>query len=286
MRPIISSPQSLPQQNALTRNLIEQSNTLTRLSTGLRINTGADDPAGLIASENLRAVLSALDAESRAVERADAVVRTAEGALDEVSDLLRRAEGLAVANANSGGLSDAELEANQAEIDSILQSVDRIASTTEFNGEALLDGSFSINAFSESLDVSSVYARDLGETTVDEGTPDEEVYDLSDVVSGGAVNTVDGDISIAVSVIRQASSDIANLRGDLGNFSANTLGVERARIGTAIENISAAESLIRDADFAEETSQLTRQSILADSSRSALGVANANNSQILSLLLG
>jgi len=286
MRPIISSPQSLPQQHALTRNLIEQSNTLTRLSTGLRINTGADDPAGLVASENLRAVLSALDAESRAVERADAVVRTAEGALDEVSDLLRRAEGLAVANANSGGLSDAEIEANQAEIDSILQSVDRIASTTEFNGESLLDGSFSINAFSETLEVDSVYARDLGETVVDEGTPDEEVYDLSDVASGGAINTVSGDVSLAVSVIRQASSGVASLRGDLGNFSANTLSTERARIGTAIENISAAESLIRDADFAEETSALTRQSILADSSRSALGVANTNNSQILSLLLG
>ena len=286
MRPIISSPQSLPQQHALTRNLIEQSNTLTRLSTGLRLNTGADDPAGLVASENLRAVLSALDAESRAVERADAVVRTAEGALDEVSDLLRRAEGLAVANANSGGLSDAEIEANQAEIDSIIQSVDRIASTTEFNGESLLDGSFSINAFSESLDVNGVAARDLGETVVDEGTPDEEVYDLSDVASGGAINTVSGDVSIAVSVIRQASSDVTSLRGDLGNFSANTLSTERARIGTAIENISAAESLIRDADFAEETSALTRQSILADSSRAALGVVNASNSQILSLLLG
>jgi len=285
MRPIISDP-SLAQRRVFNENLLAQGNALTRLSTGYRINSGADDPAGLIASENLRAVLAALEAESKIVDRADAVVRTAEGALDEVSELLRRAEGLAVANANAGALSDPEREANQREIDAILQSVDRIASTTDFNGESLLDGSFSISAGGDAVDIPSAYARDLGETVVDEGTINEELYDLSDVASGGALDTASGDVSIAVSVIREAASNIATLRGDLGAFSRNTLSAERSRIGAAIENVSAAESLIRDADFAEETSNLVRQSVLGDSSRSAIAAANNANTQILSLLLG
>lgn len=285
MKPIISDP-GLSQRNVYTRNIAAQNVTLTRLSTGYRINSGADDPAGLIASENLRAVLASLEAESRVVERADAVVRTAEGALDEVSSLLRRAEGLAVANASTGGLSDAEREANQREIDSILQSVDRLAGTTEFGGDRLLDGSYSLSVAGDEVDLDSAYARDLGETVVDEGTINEEVYDLSDTASGGALSTVEGDVSIAVSVIREAGSSIATLRGRLGSFSTNTLQVEGARLRTAIENVSAAESLIRDADFAEETSMLVRQSVLGDSSTAALAVANQSNSQILSLLLG
>ena len=285
MKPIISDP-GLSPRNVYTRNIAAQNVTLTRLSTGYRINSGADDPAGLIASENLRAVLASLEAESRVVERADAVVRTAEGALDEVSSLLRRAEGLAVANASTGGLSDAEREANQREIDSILQSVDRLAGTTEFGGDRLLDGSYSLSVAGDEVDLDSAYARDLGETVVDEGTINEEVYDLSDTASGGALSTVEGDVSIAVSVIREAGSSIATLRGRLGSFSTNTLQVEGARLRTAIENVSAAESLIRDADFAEETSTLVRQSVLGDSSTAALAVANQSNSQILSLLLG
>ncbi len=284
MRPIISDP-SRNERNAFYQNIAAQNVTLHRLSTGLRINSGADDPAGLIASENLRAVLATLEAESRAVERADAVTRTADGALEEVSSLLRRAESLAVANAGDG-VSDAEREANQLEIDSILQSADRIAYTTEFNGQRLLDGSFSSRAVGETLDIESALVRDLGETIVDEGGPNEEVYDLSDVFSGAPLDTTSGDVSIAVSVIREAGASIAAIRGSLGAFSSNTLGAERARIGAAIENVSAAESLIRDADFAEETSDLARQGVLADSSRAAIGLANTSDSQILSLLLG
>ncbi len=284
MRPIISDP-SQNERNVFNRNLAAQNATLNRLSTGLRINNASEDPAGLIASENLRAVLATLEAESRGIERADAVVRTAEGALDEVSSLLRRAESLAVAN-SSDGLSDAEREANQMEIDSILQTADRIAYTTEFNGQRLLDGSFSFSAVGEALDIESSLVRDLGETIVNEGSPEEEVYDLSDVFSDGPLDTRSGDVSIAVSVIREAASSVASMRGALGSFSTNTLGAERSRIGSAIENVSAAESLIRDADFAEETSNLARLGVLADSSQAAIGVANASNAQILSLLLG
>ena len=280
MRPIISDP-SLPQRNDLTRNLAATNVSLTRLATGMRINTGADDPAGLIASENLRAVLAALEAETRAVERADAVARTADGALGEISELTRRAESLAIANASSGGMSDAEREANQMEIDSILQSMDRIASTTEFNGQRLLDGTASISLGDETVGLDSMYAGDLGD--LDAGG---ESYDLSDVGAEGPLNIVDGDVSIAVSVIREAGASVAAMRGRLGAFSSNSLATERNRLGIAIENITAAESMIRDADFAEETSLLTRRLLLSDSSMAAVASANAANTPMLSLLLG
>ena len=114
---------------------------LERLATGLRINRGADDPAGLIASEGLRneirSIGQAIDNSARAIN----VIATAEGALNEVSALLLELQDLLVASANDGGLTADEIHANQLEIDSLLSSIDRIANTTTFAGEKLLDGS-------------------------------------------------------------------------------------------------------------------------------------------------
>ncbi|MCH7808524.1 MAG: flagellin, partial [Planctomycetes bacterium] len=114
---------------------------LERLATGLRINRGADDPAGLIASEGLRneirSIGQAIDNSTRAIN----VISTAEGALNEVSALLLELQDLLVASANDGGLTADEISANQLEIDSLLSSIDRISNTTTFAGEKLLDGS-------------------------------------------------------------------------------------------------------------------------------------------------
>lgn len=114
---------------------------LQRLSTGLRINRGRDDPAGLIASENLRAEMGAIRQAMDNSTRASNVLSTAEGALHEVSDLLLDLQHLVVATANEAGLTEEEVNANQLEVDSILASIDRIADTTRFSNEKLLDGS-------------------------------------------------------------------------------------------------------------------------------------------------
>lgn len=134
---------NVPALQAIGRLRINQGDLATRLerlSTGLRINRGMDDPAGLIASETLRneigAIRQAMDNSQRAIN----VISTAEGALNEVSSLLQQLQGLVVETANRGGMTDEEISANQLEIDSILSSIDRIANSTSFGGRKLLDG--------------------------------------------------------------------------------------------------------------------------------------------------
>lgn len=124
----------------LTRNNTDLRIHLQRLSTGLRINRGADDPAGLIASEHLRSEIRTIGQAIKNSERAVNVLATAEGALQEVNSLLLDLRSLIVQSANQGGLTDAEVAANQLQIDSILQSIDRIANNTTFAGRKLLNG--------------------------------------------------------------------------------------------------------------------------------------------------
>jgi len=120
--------------------------SITRLSSGLRINSAADDPAGLIISESFRAQLNGLDAALRNSQDAVNYAKTAEGALDEINLLLRDARGLAVASANTGTLSQTAIQANQSQLQSISQSVTRIAQQTQFGTKRLLDGSSGVTA--------------------------------------------------------------------------------------------------------------------------------------------
>jgi flagellin len=124
----------------------EFNKSITRLSTGLRINTAADDPAGLIISENFRAQLSGIDQAVRNSQDAINYAKTAEGALDEVNRLLRDARGLAVAAGNTGTLSSSAIQANQSQLSSIVSSITRIAQTTQFGTKKLLDGSSGVSA--------------------------------------------------------------------------------------------------------------------------------------------
>ncbi|CAL1151170.1 unnamed protein product [Cladocopium goreaui] len=117
------------------------SQSLTRLSTGLRINTGADDPAGLIASENLRSDITSIRRAIGNTDRANQVIATADSALGQVSSLLNDIRGLVTESANSGALSDEQIAANQLQVDSSLEALNRIAQTTTFQGRRLLDGS-------------------------------------------------------------------------------------------------------------------------------------------------
>ncbi|MBV6458869.1 MAG: Flagellin [Fimbriimonadaceae bacterium] len=130
--------------NAL-RNLsmtgVEYSKSVTRLSSGLRINSASDDPAGLIASETFRAQISGIDQAMRNNQDASNYAKTAEGAMDEMNKLLRDARALAVQSANSATLTDAQKQANQSQLNSIVASITRIAQNTAFGGKKLLDGS-------------------------------------------------------------------------------------------------------------------------------------------------
>ncbi|MFO0860494.1 MAG: flagellin [Phycisphaerales bacterium] len=142
MSRINSNVQSLIAQRVLQQNQQSLSTSLERLSTGLRISRGKDDPAGLIASENLRAEIHSTNQAVANANRADQVVNIAEGGLQEVSSLLTELQGLITASSSTAGISDAERSANQLQVDSILQTIDRISSATSFQGVKLLNGSF------------------------------------------------------------------------------------------------------------------------------------------------
>ena len=142
MSRINTNVQSLIGQRVLGQNNGTLNTSLERLSTGLRINRGKDDPAGLIASENLRSEKAAISAAIGNAERADQVVNIAEGGLQEINALLIEVQSLVGQSANEAGLSDDEKKANQLQIDSILQTIDRIASTTSFQGTRLLNGTY------------------------------------------------------------------------------------------------------------------------------------------------
>jgi flagellin len=146
-------------QRVLGQNNSTLSTALERLSTGLKINRGKDDPAGLIASENLRAEKTSLNAAIGNAERADQVVNIAEGGLQEVSSLLTELQGLLTTSANTAGLSDSEKEANQLQIDSILQTIDRIAGATNFQGNKLLNGNLDYQAGSVASSVTDYQVR-------------------------------------------------------------------------------------------------------------------------------
>ena len=463
--------------------------SLERLSTGLRINRGADDPAGLIASENLRSEQKALAAAISNAERAEQVVNVAEGGLQEISRMLLELQSLVGSTANDAGVSTEEKEANQLQIDSILQTIDRVANATSFNGTKLLNGNFdyttsnvastiddvtvrsarlsdaagsyltvtldvtqsaqtaavylstqasldnngdgsitieitgmdgvqqftfasgtsqanvmsAINTFKDALGVSAVagttdtdkvaihsltyggdqYVRvkvlegttgniiaaadtladgntddykdfgrnatvlingnsatanglearvasdgfdvsitidgtsalnktnatstfyvsgggadfnlapkvnlaskvSLGIETVTTGNLGDAVNGyLSALKSGGTGNVVNGDLTKAQKIVDSSIKQVSGLRGRLGAFTKNVVGATINNLGVTLENTAAAESVIRDTDFAAETAALTRLQIMAQAATQSLAIANAQPQAVLALL--
>jgi flagellin len=177
MSRINTNVSSLIAQKTLTRSNGQLQESLTRLSTGLRINSGKDDPAGLIASENLRRDITSAAKAITNSERANQLIATADSALGQISNLLNDIRGLVVEAANTGVLSEEQIAANQLQVDSSLEAIDRIAQVTTFQGRKLLDGS---------LDFQISYAS--GGATV---------RDLNiDQANLGAVGSVDVDITV------------------------------------------------------------------------------------------
>jgi len=167
MSTINTNVQSMIAQRVLGQNTGDMNTALERLSTGVRINSGKDDPAGLIASENLRSEEKSLEAAISNAERADQVINIAEGGLKEVNSQLLELQSLVTESANESGLSQEEKEANQQEIDAILDSIDRIASTTTFQGQKLLNGNFEFNVTNDSRPESVEVTEANGEVELD-----------------------------------------------------------------------------------------------------------------------
>ncbi|QDT04551.1 B-type flagellin [Rubripirellula lacrimiformis] len=152
MTRINTNVSSLVAQNRLSSSNNDLNSALTRLSTGLRINSGADDPAGLIASEALRSEITGLNKAITNTQRSSQIISTADSALGQVSSLLNDVRGLVVEAANSGALSSEEIAANQLQIDSSLEAINRIAQSTTFQGRKLLDGSLDYTSTANSVE--------------------------------------------------------------------------------------------------------------------------------------
>jgi flagellin len=146
-------------QRYLAQNTQDMNTTIQRLASGLRITRGADDPAGLICSERLRSEISAVGQAIANTRRASNIIATTEGALNEVSSLLNDIQDLIVEAANEGALSEDEIKANQLQVDSAINSITRIASSTAFAGRQLLNGS--LGYITSGVDTSQVAALDI-----------------------------------------------------------------------------------------------------------------------------
>lgn len=467
---------SLTAQRGLSKTQKNLNDTLQRLSTGLRINRGGDDPAGLIASEGLRSEISGIAQAIDNSQRASNVISTAEGALQEVAALLLNIKDLVVEAANTGALSPDEIAANQLQIDSAVESITRISNATTFAGLHLLNGSldyitsgvatsaigalhitqahfgtnpnipvqievitsaqtaelqfrasavaapvtleikgnegvdvltftsgttasaiaFAVNRITDATGVTaqlinsanplsgitfqsagygtksfvSVRAQSGSFSTTDENgnakaraiggdavatingaltvgdglniklntttldlelrldeafgigstsfaitgggalfqlgpqvmsnqqvnigvqsvaasaLGDTNIGFLNDLVTGGTATLVGGNTAQASKIIERAIKQVAVLRGRLGAFEKNTLQTNMNSLSVALENVTASESQIRDADFAKETAALTRAQILTQAGTSVLATANSTPQSVLSLLQG
>ena len=244
-----------------------------KLSTGLRISTAADDAAGLAISERLRSQVRSLEQAKRNANDGISFVQTAEGALNEVSSILVRLRELAIQSSN-GSVSGQDKDTLNEEFTSLVAEVNRIGSSTEFNGIKLLDGS------SSSVDFQVGFGTTSGIDTLAVNLSPALSTSLSlqslDIGSGGTTTT-------ALNNIDSAINAISSLRGSLGAIQ-NRLGSTINNLAIQVENLSAAESRIRDVDVAYETAQLTRNNILQQASISVLSQANSQPQSALSLL--
>jgi flagellin len=263
---------SLNAQRNLSRSQESLGRTFERLSSGLRITRAADDAAGLAISERLRSRVRSLNQASRNANDGVSLVQTAEGALDEVSNILVRLRELAV-QASNGTISNDDKETLDTEFQSLVGEIDRISQVTSFNGVALLDGS-----------TSSVSIR------VAEGTAsvDSISVSLESVrTSALTINALDigsgGNTSTAITNLDAAINSVARVRGNLG-AAQNRLSTAISSINNTSANLQAAESRIRDLDVAAETAVLTRNSILQQAAISVLAQANASPQSALALL--
>ena len=247
------------------------STNFRRLSTGLRITTAADDAAGLAISERLRSQVKSLSQAKRNANDGISLVQTAEGALDESSSILSRMRELAI-QANNGTVSSKDKTTLNEEFGQLVAEVNRIAQSTEFNGINLLDGGASNVNFQVGFGVTG------GVDTIGVSISSA----LSTTLGIDSLNISTG-ASAAIAAIDTAIDTVSSQRGGLGAIQ-NRLSSTISNLGVTVENLSAAESRIRDVDVASETAALTRNSILQQAATSVLAQANIAPQSALSLI--
>jgi len=261
---------ALNAQNMLTGNQNAVQKSINKLSSGLRINSAADDAAGLAISEKMRSQIRGLDQAESNAQDGISLIQTAEGALQQTTDILQRMRELVVKAENTGVLSEDDTAAIDVEIEALTTEINRIAESTSFNGKELLDGTaaelkFKIGANINSCDtltvsIGNMTAAKLGVETIS-------------LANGTA----------ALKSIDAAIKTVSAQRAQLGAVQ-NRMEYAIESLSTTSENLTAAESRIRDVDMADEMVSFTKNNILQQSAMAMLAQANQQPMQILSLL--
>jgi len=245
--------------------------SMERLSSGYRINSAADDAAGLAVANRLRAEVRSLNVASRNVSEASSLLKIAEGAANEIEGILERMKELATqaASANTSTTDKAKLD---AEFQALIDEIDRIVDDTEYQGTALLDGNFSGTFQVGSGDTSGVDTLNVSISNLDS---------TSLTVGSDALTSA----ATAVTAITHVDAAIDTLSTNLGNIGAamNRLDYTYSNIQVSIENFSASESVIRDADMASEMVDFTKNQILLQAGTAMLAQANMSSQVVLSL---
>lgn len=265
---------SINAQRNLNITQLSLGKSLERLSSGYRINRAGDDAAGLAISENMRAQIRSMNQAVRNANDGVSLVQTAEGALNEVSNILVRMRELATQSA-TGTVSSEQRGYIDSEFQALKGEIDRIASSSEFNGSKLLDGtsatySFQVGSRNTSNDVISVSISAAGASSIGVGTA--SVTGTDGAAAKAALDSIDS-----------AIQNVSGIRGTLGAVQ-NRLQSTINNLQVSVENLSAAESRIRDVDVASETAALTRAQILTQAGTAILAQANQTPQSALSLL--
>ncbi|MFQ2918637.1 flagellin B [Aeromonas allosaccharophila] len=285
------------------RNLMNTNKSLdtsyTRLASGLRINTAKDDAAGLQISNRLTSQVNGLDQGNRNANDGISVAQTAEGAMDEVTSMLQRMRTLAQQSANGSNNTDDRV-ALQQEYDQLITEIDRISEDTTFGGQKLLDGSykgtfqvgadagqtisfkmtsaFSINGIAEATKGSATVASSASadKYTVTKGATAATTTSVSSIKTASAAQLAMANLDFMIKAVDSKRAELGAVQNRFDSTIRNQSNVS--------ENLSAARSRIRDADFATETANLTKQNILQQAASSILAQANQRPQSALSLL--
>ncbi|WP_225743884.1 flagellin Hag [Marinilactibacillus sp. Marseille-P9653] len=273
-----------------------KSNSLAKLSSGLRINKAGDDAAGLSISEKMKNQISGLNQATRNAQDGISLIQTAEGALNETHSILNRMRDLSVQAGNETNSGD-DLDAIQAEIKELSSEIDRIATTTQFNGKTLLNGVPADGETLGAVESTKSFGLQIGANTADADTLTVNIKAMNSTALGVNVTGTDAiDVTaeaadadsksgaqLAIDSIDEAIKSVSEQRSNLG-ANQNRLDHTINNLTTTKENLSEANSRIRDVDMAEEMMSFTKSNILSQASTAMLAQANQMPQGVLQLL--
>ncbi len=263
------------------------SKNLEKLSSGYKINRAGDDAAGLALSEKMRAQITGLDAAYKNTKDATSLIKTAEGALQEVQDMLNRMVYLAEESANGVYDNDVDRHALQSEVDALQTEIERIAESANFNGKKLFSSTANMASGSfifQIGDTANTYDKLSMATILTKGADLKALLSKALIIN---IDTVAG-ASAAIGILKSnvatsAINAISDLRGKLG-ATQNRLDHTLNNLSVMKENIQDAESTVRDTDVAEEMMSYTKNNILIQSAQAMLAQSNAVPQGVLQLL--